>query len=540
MKKFLFSAIFVLMLMPLVCFGEDYAVSSKITNADVYFDQARITRKGSASVDQGVNRLLLEVKAFSLDADSVTAKVIGEGRILGVQVTRMPVVDSPRQKIKDLEDRRQHLADQRQVIEDEKKALKRQEMFLDSIVDFSKTQVSEQMQTQMPSLDQLDATRNFLGRQYGQIMEKARDAQKGLDQITRQIKQVDRELEMLRGREDKTTSAIEIMFDSQAAQSLEIEAQYMVKNAGWSPVYRAMAADEKNGVDLSMMARIRQQTGEDWNDVSLSVSTAVPVRGGRLPEISPWYLDIQKPVVRKARELRTDSLNEMALGSAQKSAAPMAEAEKHTTAVSFEYSLPMPVSIASRQDRTLLPVFTKNLNGKFYHLAVPGLTSKAYLVCEAEADSELLAGPVQIFFQGRYVGSMSFGSQSPGEPFVLGLGEDSSVKVKREKIRDHRKETAFFGKIERDSIIRELEYRLTVENLRQKPVKIYVNDRVPVSRTDRIEVKDIKLSPEPQKRDLNDGPGVMQWQMEILPQDSKQIQISFTVTYPKDMPQPAF
>jgi uncharacterized protein (TIGR02231 family) len=539
MKK-ICPALLIVMLTAATAFGAQHTISAGITEATVYFDQARITRQASASVEAGTHRLLVGVDAFSLDPDSVTAEIRGEGRILGVQVSRMPVSRSPREKIRELEARRDALLEKQQEIKDEKTALKRQEAFLDSVVDFSKTQVPREIKTQMPSLDELNATRDFLGKQYSRVLSLQRDAEKKLSETGKQIDQVQRELEMLRSSPDKTASAIEILFDAKTAQTIAVKAQYIVKNAGWSPVYRATAADVSKGVDLFMMAQVSQQTGEDWKDVNLSISTATPVAGGRLPGLSPWFLDHDQLVHRKSAPAGAGRMEQMALRADDRAAAPMAEAEKHTTAVSFEYTLPMPVSVASRQEKTLLPVFTRNLDGLFYHLAVPRINPEAYLVCEAAADSELLAGPVQVFFEGRYVGRMFLGRQPPGEPFVLGLGLDRSVAVKREKIRDHRKETAFFGKIERDTVVREIEYRIAVENLKDRPVALRVRDSIPVSRTDRIEVKDIVFSPEPKDRDFQDKPGVMQWQMDLEPGTSRQISISFTVTYPKDMPQPVF
>jgi hypothetical protein len=73
------------------------------------------------------------------------------------------------------------------------------------------------------------------------------------------------------------------------------------------------------------------------------------------------------------------------------------------------------------------------------------------------------------------------------------------VVVKREKVTDRRKET-FFGKIERDSVVRELGYRIVAENLRDKPVSLRIVDSLPVSRIDRIKVEDLTLTPPPDEK----------------------------------------
>ncbi len=515
-------------------------VSSKITEVTVFFDRARVSRQAATSVDSGTHRLLIPLEAFSIAEKSVTADVMGEGEVLGVQVAKVPVIESPRRKIREIEDRLKDLRDRRQAVRDEKTALGQQEAFLKGVVDFAGTQLPKEIQTRMPAPEDWDATLDFLGKRFPQIFEQKRASESRLAELEETIEQLKRELDMLRGRADRTATGIEVLFRSKKAQNLDITVRYMVRNAGWSPVYRAFARDAASGVDLSMMGQIRQKTGEDWENVNLSVSTVEPVLGGRLPEVPAWHLDTPKMRGREVSSDRVMRKEMMAIAPQAGSAAPMAEAQRRKTALSFEYTLPEPVTVAYRDEKTLLPLFTKAIDGEFYHYAAPGRDPRAYLVCRAKADSELLAGPVNIFFTGRYVGEMFLEEKQPGEDFLLALGADRAVSLKREKIRDHRKETAFFGQIERDSVVRDIKYRITAENLKDRKITLQVTDAVPVSKTDRIQVEDIAFSPDPQTRDVNGKPGVMRWRFGLEPGQNRSITISFTVSYPRDMPPPAF
>ncbi|MFO7931945.1 MAG: DUF4139 domain-containing protein, partial [Desulfosalsimonas sp.] len=271
------------------------------------------------------------------------------------------------------------------------------------------------------------------------------------------------------------------------------------------------------------------------------LSTMTPVRGGRLPELSPWHLDTPEIHREKSAADGRARTRELAAGAQQKSPrAPMAEAEKKETAISFEYSMPEPVTIESRDKKTLLPVFTKSVKGQFHYRSVPKKDPRAYLVCEAEADRQLLAGQVRTFFEGRYTGTMYLEEKQPGQSFVLGLGADRSVSVNRKKVKDRRKETAFFGKIERDAVVREITYSIEAENLKDRKVRLNIFDHVPVSKTDRITVEDLEFDPKPDKRDVDGKKGVVQWQTELGSGESSTFTISFTAAYPKDMPPPAF
>lgn len=519
----------------------EQTVSSEITEATVFFDRARVGRQASAQVDSGIQRLIFPVEAFSIDRDSVTAEIMGEGEILGVQVTEEPVVQPGQEKIRELEQSRDELVLKKRTLEDEIEALDRQKAFLDSVVEFSETQLPGDIKTRMPSAEELGGTIEFLGSRYTGILDKKRAAETKITGIEKEIKKIERELGMLRGRADRSETVIEILFRSAKAQEIDITARYFVPDAGWSPVYRAAADDAKQEIDLSMMAEISQKTGEDWEEADIALSTMTPVRGGRLPELSPWHLDTPEIHREKSAADGTARTRELAAGAQQKSPrAPMAEAEKKETAISFEYSMPEPVTIESRDKKTLLPVFTKSVKGQFHYRSVPKKDPRAYLVCEAEADRQLLAGQVRTFFEGRYTGTMYLEEKQPGQSFVLGLGADRSVSVNRKKVKDKRKETAFFGKIERDAVVREITYRIEAENLKDRKVRLNIFDHVPVSKTDRITVEDVEFDPEPDKRDADGKQGVVQWQTELGPGESSSFTISFTAAYPKDMPPPAF
>ncbi len=519
----------------------EQTVSSEITEATVFFDRARVGRQASAQVDSGSQRLIVPIEAFSIDQDSVTAQIMGEGEILGVQVTEAPVLQPGQEKIRELEKKRDELALKKRALEDEIKALGRQEAFLDGVVKFSQSQVPRDIKTNMPSAEELSGTIEFLGSRYTAILDKKRTAQTKTQNLAKEINKIERELDMLRGRADRSETVIEILFRSAKTQEIDITARYFVPDAGWSPVYRAAAADAKQEIDLSMMAEISQKTGEDWKEADIAVSTMTPVKGGRLPELSPWHLDTPEIYGKKSDKdsrMRTQEL--AAVAPEKKRRAPEAEAEKHETAISFEYSMPEPVTIESRDKKTLLPVFTKSVKGKFLYRSVPKKDPRAYLVCEAEADRQLLAGRVRTFFEGRYTGTMYLEEKQPGQSFVLGLGADRSVSVNRNKVKDKRKETAFFGKIERDAVVREITYSIEAENLKDRKVRLNIFDHVPVSKTDRITVEDLEFDPEPDKRDVDGKKGVVQWQTELGSGESSTFTISFTAAYPKDMPPPAF
>jgi uncharacterized protein (TIGR02231 family) len=364
-----------------------------------------------------------------------------------------------------------------------------------------------------------------------------------LQALEKEIQVLERELAARRGpdRQSLRLRMIEILFLSSTEQNIRIEAQYITRRAGWQPLYKVAVPAAMTGIDLTLFSRITQKSGEDWNQVQLAVSNVIPLRGARLPSLSSWLLDVPRPVGGGARRSRL-ALEKSAPVAAEPAApeggafadeAAFVQAEKTKLPLSFEYSLPRKIDIESRDKETLLPLLSRKLDGDFYHFSVPTRSQLTYLVASAASDAELLSGMLNVYFEGQYVGKTHLQEKKPGDEFRLNLGADREVVVKREKTRDKIKET-FLGKFERDTVVRELTYKITAENRKDRPVRLTILDRIPVSKTDRIEVKDVRMVPEPDRKNHLDREGVMRWALSLQPKEKREIVLSFTVTYPKE------
>ena len=363
------------------------------------------------------------------------------------------------------------------------------------------------------------------------------------EQVEKEIRVVERELAAQRRPDRQSLRMIELMFLSSVDQNIRIEAQYITRSARWLPIYKVAVPASLSGVDLTMFSQIMQKSGEDWQRVQLSVSNVVPMRGVRLPSLYSWLLDLPRPPTtplrkskKRAMQSAAPAADELAVAAQEpaEEEAGFVQAQRARLPLSFQYNLPRKIDIESREKVTLLPLLSRKLKGTFYHFSVPRRSPLTFLVSEVKADRELLSGTLNVYFEGQYVGKTYLEEKKPGEDFSLNLGADREVSVKRVKTSDKVEET-FLGKFERDTVVRELVYKITIENRKQQKVALTLLDGIPVSKTDRIEVKDVRITPEPAKKDYLDRQGVMRWDLQLKPQDKKEIDIAFTVTYPKEI-----
>lgn len=525
------------------------SVTSKINNITLFSNQALINRETEATVLKGVNEIHIPIEAFRIDPDSVTARVFGEGEILSVQYKEQPVVDPPQDVIKNLNLKIKTIQHNRQGLIDRKRILQNKATFLDAFLDFSKTQIPREIQTRLPTVEDLENTLSLIDTGFTEIYTGMQALDVEIKQLDAELKVLEEELIARRGGAKTNLKVIEILFNAVTSQPIKIETQYLVQHAGWSPLYKVSVTSRLDAIELTMFAKIIQKSGEDWRSADLVVSNVIPLRGVRLPSLSSWLLDIPRPMARVAGRpaavLKKSAPDVMMADEEieiekKAEAAAFAKAEVRQFPLSFEYVLPQPVDIESREKETILPLFTKSLQGDISHYIVPKKSLRTYLIARISADSELLPGPLNVYFGGRYVGKSRLIEKRAGESFDLVLGADREVTVKREKIRDKIKETTFFGKVERDTVVRELAYKMSLENLKNKPVEVQVIDNIPVSRTDRIKVNDMIISPEPTIKNYNDREGVMLWKLDLAPSAKREIDIVFVVSYPKELLLPGF
>jgi uncharacterized protein (TIGR02231 family) len=516
---------------------------STIREVTVYSHGAMVKREGTINIGQGIHDLLIELQAFSIDKDSISARVFGEGEIQSVQYREIPVTEPSQDNIKSLEERLKKLKESKRPLTNEKDLLDKKELFLTSLMKSPAVPPgTHEIKTVLPKVQDLDQMLAFLTLNFKAINDARIPLDIKLEELDKQIAVTERELDALKGPRQKTKKVIQVTFNSKKQQRVRAETSYLVPRATWQPLYKVSVPSDLKEADLIMFASIKQNSGEEWKNVTLTISNVVPTGGSAPPEPRTWFLDIRRP------ETISQAIPRMVAPKAAPSEAPVPEAkveaaiqmepagyayaERAESPLSFEYQLSGEATVQSGDRETLAPLFSKTLTGEFLYYTVPKANPLTFLVCKLKTDKELIRGPVNTYFGGRFVGKTFITEKKAGEDFQVSVGAVREVKVAREKVRDKIKETSWG--FDRNKVVRDIAYKITVENLKERTVKISVMDTIPVSRTDRIEVKDLKVTPDPSDKSYQNREGVYAWNLEVKPGSKQEISVEFTVTYPKD------
>ncbi len=365
-----------------------------------------------------------------------------------------------------------------------------------------------------------------------------RQTKKQLEVLKRELAEVSRPAQKLR-------RSIVVELEVLRPGSFNLEVSYRVADASWYPVYDARVNFSQEETELISFAAARQNTGEDWQDVAFSLSTARIDLWGALPEIEPWVLSPSRPspTVRYPFVKEKQYRMRMAEGDlvvkapeALEQKADYAYSQQEERGVSLVYKLARPATVKSGVEGYKLPLFSQNLSSAFFYSAYPRLSSFAYLTTKVTnaKDLQLLAGRVNVFLDGDFVGTSQIKNIAGGETFELYLGADENVKVKRELLEKRVDETLIAAIAANTKKIL-YRYKITVENYKSKDINVKIFEATPVSADDRIRVKIEKVSPEPSLKDYQDKKGIWVWEFLLKPQEKKEIFYSYSVEHPREM-----
>jgi uncharacterized protein (TIGR02231 family) len=279
---------------------------------------------------------------------------------------------------------------------------------------------------------------------------------------------------------------------------------------------------------------VRQKTGEDWNNVRLGLSTEQPGRNGQMPELEPSFLDLEADhpeaySMARALPAPTSAEVQSAKGKDELVESAEARAEIQRTGLSVNYEVGLPVTIPSDGQPHRTNVTILNLAGAPQYVTTPKLDPavffKVHLTNESEA--QLLPGPLNLFRDGEFAGSIPMSLVPPTSEFDLYCGRDDSIKVERKEIAGKRSETGLLNRREME----ERKYEITLQNFRPGPIRILVYDQIPVSKNADIVVNRGAFSDNPAA--IDNDTGKLSWEVELPSKKKKVIEFGYSVEWPK-------
>ncbi len=259
-------------------------VESSISAVNVFFQGARITRDVSINLSTG--RHVLLVRGLPLDIDPNLIKVNTPSRLKILAVSHKVAMPSQKSMGAELAS----LEEEKSALEDEIEWLKAKKQIYDE---------EEVLLTQNTELKKADGEKHTLGvreaadfyrERLTEIAKLRFDNTLAIREAQKQIKQINAEVNLLLAGTKVPQTELLLFVEASSIVSGKLDVEYFTNSAGWEPLYDFRFDAVNKPLELVYNANVYQSTGEDWNEVNLSLTEGLPKQKAELPEFDRWYI----------------------------------------------------------------------------------------------------------------------------------------------------------------------------------------------------------------------------------------------------------
>jgi len=537
-----------------------------VDSVTLYRGQAMVSRTVPVDAPSGAVELVVPDLPSGVVPDSLFAEGTQGLQVRAVRFRTRAVGAAPHEEVRKLDEQVEALQAERQQIAASLALVAQQLQYLDKLEGFVAPTAQAELTKGVLDAEQLMKVTEFT---FSRRLEATKQ-RLALDQRQRKLAEemnlLERKRAELTTNSSKTLLEAVVFLDKKVNEPVALKLNYLAGGCGWSPSYNFRAVAEAKTVGVEYNAIISQRSGEDWDDVSLTLSTASPVLSARGPGLAPFEVTLAaaaqvmpggkagadalasqqnaavsqqfKGIQQQRQEAQQGQVQaygnrasldnawrfNMAANGAQvlelvcpSDALRTLEQESPTVGEgpSIDYRLPNRISMASRDDQQIVQVMRADLEGSLTHVATPVLTTYVYREAEIvnTSDEDLLGGPISVYLDGRFVGRGEIGTVARGQTFVVGFGADPQLRARRELVT---KDELVQG----GNRVLSFDYRLTIDNFKREPVKVRVIDRLPFAQREN----EIKVTLDTGKRKLSDDAfylrrerprGILRWDVEV-------------------------
>jgi uncharacterized protein (TIGR02231 family) len=540
-------------------YAADFLPASKIDAVTVYMQGADIVRLANVTLTKGEHRVILKDLPANIDPQSI--RVEGLPSVAGSLA--VVSVDSRSQFTGDVDtdQRRMAFENEIQTLIDERSALdmamndaNQQRQFLLGLAEKQLVPQSSTDTVKTIDITQMTGLLDLVGARLAasaKILQAAQLRQRDIDRLVQDLNSKMAEL----APDEQYQTEVTINVDASVDVNADMRVSYRVNEAGWSPYYDAKLTignvATSSAIEVIQRAEVMQSTGETWDNVALSLSTARPSGATSAPDIGevevsayvpePSLPMAEAPILESDAETKSRSAQGVTLSPEpskpyasnirDKMVNLQRQAVVEIAGFQANYKIETRVSVDNSGQSKKVRISSSTQDAKLEAVAVPRLDPAAYLTAKyiMQSSGPQLAGPVNLYLEGTYVGQGGLGLLNPGEEATLGFGIDDQVKVTRNEVKRVSGEEGILT----SSNVEERIWDITIENLHDVAMAITIFDRVPFASQKDIEISELAGMTKPTTRDVDKKRGVHSWKQTLEAKTKSGIKVGYRISWPE-------
>ncbi|MFY9417463.1 MAG: DUF4139 domain-containing protein [Bacteroidales bacterium] len=518
--------VLILFVIPIMAFSQNIAkINTTIDEAKVFLNGAQITRIGNLTLSKGDNKIVLTNLPNDLDPKTVTVK--GQGDFI------IQTVNTSINYLSNYENDPKY-----QVLKDSLKLLKNKldqnnaylQVYADeeAMIKANKTIGGTQNGT---NVTELIKAADFFHNRLLEIKTKSLELSYQNRDLQLIINKIQNQLSEYENITKRPVGEISINIYADKATTGKINVTYFTNYASWIPNYDIRFTDLNKPITLLLKGQINQNTGENWQNTKIILSSSNPTISQQKPQLFPWYLRVYTPrnYLERGNKLQTTEVLLMEDKDYEytKSPAPTMMATSSETPISMEYTLEARIDVPTNQEK-LVNIQSYEMPAKYLYYTAPKVDPDAFLIANIYdwGKNYFLNGEANIYYENSFVGTTNISSYQVEDTMQISLGRDKSVIVKRDVIKDSTSKQIIGSKVKYNRA-----FEMTVRNNKKYPIEIIIEDQLPISQQKEIEVTDIEVG----NGKIDPDTKIVTWRYTIQPNATVKTTIKYVVKSPKEL-----
>ena len=522
--------LFLLCLITNLTFGQiikGQLADSKIEKVTVFLSGAQVVRSAKISVFSGKTEIRFNHITPDLDVNSVQIKSEGDVAIQSVTHEKDFLGTKPSiAEITKLENQRETIQDKMATDKSLLTVYKREEEML------IKNQLIVGQNTGLKAID-LKESIDFQRLRMTEVLAKQLELDKIIKKSEIEVLKITNQIAQITGNKGEETSVVVVTVLSNNPTNVNFTLSYFVVNTNWTPSYDLRVKDISKPLNMTFKANINQNSGEDWRDVKLSLSTGEPQKQGNAPVFGTWYIEpvpqvktmkFLAPEIKHDDEVIKPQANQKyALEEVVVQGYGAVQTNYQQTSKSFD--LPQLYTIKTGSKNFQVELKSLDIPATYEYYVAPKYDKDAFLTAKIVdwEKYDLMAGMMKLYFEDTYLGD-SYLNVDNQDTLSVSLGRDKGVVVSRNKMTDFRKKQSL-GSNKVDS----RGYEIVVRNTKHQIINLTIEDQFPISKAKEIEVD----NEEANDAEVNKETGIITWKLNLEPNKEKKLKYKFTVKSPK-------
>lgn len=518
--------------------NEKKTVSSKLNEATVFFRGAELSHTATANLIKGENEIYVEGLSPKIDINSLKIKSPSGVVVSSYEYTVDYLTDSKPSTVwlKNIEDSIGICQDKLDKIEIDRKINANMLKYLQDGISKNISGSEKGL-----GIDDLVKTIDYYKNKSLEAETLLKSLEKQKTMINETLSRLKSQLNQEKTKGNKTSGVLKLNLSASRPVAGTFVITYFTGNAMWVPYYDINVESIDKPIKITQKSKVSQTTGIDWSKVKLTLSTSYPSNGKVAPLFSAWFLRqiqvlpspsisntlfMQNSISYKKEMIMADQSVEE-----EKMEPSMSDYITETdNALNLIYNIDLPYTIPGNGKEQNIELLVKETPAEYKYYCAPKLDRESYLLAEISGWEKLglLSANANITYDGTYIGETYIDANSTHEKLPLTLGTDRRVVVKREKMTDYSSKKSMGSDIQQV-----ITYKLTVKNNQNKSIKMILKEQYPISTQKKIEVELLKDTT-PWTANKEDV-GVVTWEGDFKPGETKTYQFSYSVKYPKDM-----